>query len=266
MKVLIADDNREFAHSVEKYLTQDPDFEIIGVTYSGEETLSKILTMKPDVVILDVIMPELDGVGIMSKLVESELTKMPIIIVESAVSQDYMAKRAMELGASCFMLKPFDMAILARRMKALYEKEGKSAISSSAKKIPYINIPRTNTPLDAEVEVTNLIHSIGIPPNISGHNYLREAVLMVMEDRGLITGITKELYPNVAKKCKTSATRVERAIRHAIEVSWNKAQDNTYTETFGYFVNVKRGRPTNGEFIAMIADRARLLLKEPALR
>jgi len=265
MKVLICDDNRDFVNLIYEYLKEQEDMEIVGIAYDGNETLRKISEFSPDVVLLDVIMPELDGVGVMQKLAENGTENMPAIIVLSAITQDKMIKEAINLGAYCFMLKPFDLQLLARRIRTTYEEKQKNAVSSvplKSNKTQYINVPRTNTPLDAEVEVTNLMHSIGIPANISGHQYLREAILLVIQDRGMISGITKELYPNVAKKHKTTSTKVERAIRHALEVSWNRGRMDLFEKECGYNTKENRGKPTNGEFIAMAADLIRMKLKQ----
>ncbi|MBP3284914.1 MAG: sporulation transcription factor Spo0A [Clostridia bacterium] len=266
MKVLICDDNKEFVSSIYEYLSGQEDMEVVGVAYDGNETLRKINELSPDVILLDVIMPELDGVGVMQRLVESKMTNPPAVIVLSAISQDKMIKEAIELGAYCFMLKPFEMELLTRRIRSTYEERMKNNSSvkplASSNKTQFINVPRTNTPLDAEVEVTNLMHSIGIPANISGHQFLREAILLVIEDRGMIGGITKELYPSVAKKHKTTSTKVERAIRHALEVSWSRGRMDLFEKECGYNTKENRGKPTNGEFIAMAAELIRMKLKQ----
>jgi len=265
MKVLICDDNKDFVSMVYEYLKEQEDMEIVGIAYDGNETLQKIDEFSPDVVLLDVIMPELDGVGVMQKLAERKLADMPAIIVLSAISQDKMIKEAIELGAYCFMLKPFDLELLGRRIRTTYQERMKNNTfvkPTKPTKTQFINVPRTNTPLDAEVEVTNLMHSIGIPANISGHQYLREAILLVVKDRGMISGITKELYPSVAKKHKTTSTKVERAIRHALEVSWSRGRMDLFEKECGYHMSESRGKPTNGEFIAMAADLVRMKLKQ----
>jgi len=265
MKVLICDDNKDFVSMIYEFLSTQEGIDVVGIAYDGNETLQKINELSPDVILLDVIMPELDGVGVMQRLAESNMSNPPAVIVLSAISQDKMIKEAIELGAYCFMLKPFEPELLVRRLKSTYEermKNNSSIMNVSSNKTQFINVPRTNTPLDAEVEVTNLMHSIGIPANISGHQYLREAILLVVEDRGMISGITKELYPCVAKKHKTTSTKVERAIRHALEVSWNRGRMDLFEKECGYSMNESRGKPTNGEFIAMAADMVRMKLKQ----
>lgn len=265
MRVLICDDNVSFANVVREFMLSQSDFEEVECAYNGKESVDKILSWNPDVVLLDLIMPELDGLGVIEKVTESNMENMPIIILQSAISQEIVVKEALELGAYCFILKPYDLNFLIDRIRSAYSDEngGIAAPAYTIKEIPYINIPKTNTQLDAEIEVTNLMHKVGVPANISGHQYLREAILMVIEDRGLITGITKELYPNVAKKHKTTAAKVERAIRHAIEVSWGRGRLDLLEKTFGYTINPERGKPTNSEFIAMVADKIRMELRLP---
>lgn len=265
MRVLICDDNKDFVSMIYDFLNAQEDIEVVGIAYDGNETLQKINELTPDFILLDVIMPELDGVGVMQRLAESNMPNPPAIIVLSAISQDKMIREAINLGAYCFMLKPFEPELLLRRIRSTYEERVKSGSSLKTvinNKNQFVNIPRTNTPLDAEVEVTNLMHSIGIPANISGHQFLREAILLVVEDRGMIGGITKELYPSVAKKHKTTSTKVERAIRHALEVSWNRGRMDLFEKECGYHLDENRGKPTNGEFIAMAADVVRMKLKQ----
>jgi len=263
MKVLVCDDNRNFTNIVSNFLSSQNDMDVVGIAVNGKEAVEKIIQNKPDVVLLDLVMPELDGLGVIEKLVESKLEKMPRIVLQSAISQEYVIKEALELGAYCFMLKPYELPVLADRIRTAY---GDTSVASPSFLTPpynneYINVTRVNEVLDAEIEVTNLMHKVGIPANISGHQFLREAILMVIEDRGLITGITKELYPNVAKKYKTTGAKVERAIRHAIEVCWLRGRMDVLENTFGYTINPERGKPTNSEFIAMVADKVRMDLR-----
>ena len=266
MKVLVCDDNKSFTNTISNFLATQSDIEEVDIALNGKEALEKILTVNYDVVLLDLVMPELDGLGVMEKLVENRIEKMPKIILQSAISQEFVIKEALELGAYCFMLKPYDLSILADRIRTAY---GDSSVASgNFITLPYVTDSiQANKPvkvLDAEIEVTNLMHKVGIPANISGHQYLREAILMVVEDRGLVTGITKELYPNVAHKHKTTAAKVERSIRHAIEVCWLRGRVDVLESTFGYTINPGRGKPTNSEFIAMVADKIRMDLRVTA--
>ena len=263
MKVLVCDDNKNFTNIVSNFLASQNDMEVVETAVNGKEAIEKIIQSKPDVVLLDLVMPELDGLGVMEKLAVSNLDKMPRIILQSAISQEYVIKEALELGAYCFMLEPYELPVLADRIRTAY---GDNSVASISFVTPpynneYINVARTNEELDAEIEVTNLMHKFGIPANISGHQYLREAILMVIEDRGLITGITKALYPDIAKNHKTTGAKVERAIRHAIETCWLRGRIDVLENTFGYSISPERGKPTNSEFIAMVADKIRMDLR-----
>jgi len=261
MKVLVCDDNRSFTNTVSTFLASQSDEELVDTALNGKEALEKIFSDEYDVVILDLVMPELDGLGVMEKLVQAGMMKMPKIILQSAISQEFVIKEALELGAYCFMLKPYDLNVLADRIRIA---NGDTVVATPN----FINLPDTSeyveVSIDPEIEVTNLMHKVGIPANISGHQFLREAILMVIEDRGLISGITKELYPNVARKCKTTSAKVERSIRHAIEVCWLRGRVDVLENTFGYTINPERGKPTNSEFIAMVADKIRMSLRTTA--
>jgi len=263
MKILICDDNKNFTDTVSKFLDSQEDIEVVGTAINGRDAVEKIIYYRPDVVLLDVVMPELDGLGVMEKLVESNIEKMPKIILVSGITQENVVNEALELGAYCFILKPYEFPALLDRIRTAY---ADSYIASKN----FITPPRLgdksealrqNKILDVEVEVTNLIHKVGIPANINGHQYLREAILRVIEDRGLITGVTKELYPEIAKKYKTTGVKVERSIRHAIEICWLRGRIDVLESTFGYSINPERGKPTNSEFIAMVADKIRMELK-----
>lgn len=263
MKVLICDDNRIFNKILNNFLSAQEDMEVVGIAVNGKDALEKIAQTLPDVVVLDLIMPELDGLGVMEKLAQNRIDKMPKVVLQSAISQEAVIREALELGAYSFILKPYELPVLADRLRSAYN--DKLAASTNFM-IPvynneFIDTRGVNDALNAEVEVTNLMHRIGIPANISGHQYLRESILRVIEDRDLITGITKELYPDVAKKYKTTGPKVERAIRHAIETCWLRGRMDILEDTFGYTVSSKRGKPTNSEFIAMVADKIRMNLR-----
>ena len=265
ISILVADDSKEFANIVKEFLTRYDDFDVVGVANDGNEAIEKILDTKPDVVILDIIMPCIDGIGVLQKINESDIDKKPIVLVLSAVSQEKMTKDAIALGAYCFMLKPFDLEVLAKRIKDVYEeKNSEKDFYTGAifeKKNQYIIPKRLRPTDDVEVEVTNIIHDIGVPAHIKGHQYLREAIMLVMKDNDILNGITKQLYPTVANTFNTTPSRVECAIRHAIEVAWGRGKIDTLESVFGYTINMGKGKPTNSEFIAMIADKLRLEMK-----
>ena len=266
IRVLIADDNKEFCDIVRRYLEKQDDMEVIGIAGDGIEALEMIINIQPEVVILDIIMPHIDGLGVLERLNNSNLENKSKIIILSAVGQDKITQRAIALGADYYFVKPFDMEIFVKRIRELAMgittdiDVPVSAVNQSAQALAVAPIVKTgyNNNSSLEADITNIIHEIGVPAHIKGYHYLREAILMVVKDMDLLGGITKELYPMIAEKFNTTPSRVERAIRHAIEVAWNRGRIETINKIFGYTIHDEKGKPTNGEFIAMIADRLRL--------
>ena len=256
IKIIIADDNSEFVSTFVDFLKEQDDMEVIATAKDGIEAYDKIMEMKPDVVLLDVIMPHLDGIGVLEKLSNSE--NMPICIMLSAVGQDTITKRALSIGASYYMVKPFELDVLVKRIRDLknitrFPINNFILKDNASTKSNYINIANPKSKEDnLEALVTNIIHEVGVPAHIKGYQYLRDGIMMVVEDMDVLNQITKQLYPDLAKKHKTTPSRVERAIRHAIEVAWNRGEINTIENIFGYTVNANKGKPTNSEFIAMI--------------
>ena len=266
IRILVSDDNQDFAKTLVKYLSEDEDIEVVGVARDGDEAFVKIMETKPDIALLDIIMPHLDGLGVLEKLNSANLEKKPICIILSAVGQDKITQRAIELGAQYYIVKPFDIMILIKRIKELkyYQPvQGKNNFISKEIKTQYIDISpdRRSNEDNLEALVTNIIHEVGVPAHIKGYQYLREAIIMVINDIDVINQITKQLYPDIAVKYHTTPSRVERAIRHAIEVAWGRGQQDVVERIFGYTVSAAKGKPTNSEFIAMIADKLRLELK-----
>ena len=263
IKIIIADDNLEFVSTFASYLEAEDDMEILATAKDGIEAYEKIITMKPDVVLLDVIMPHLDGIGVLEKLNESG--NLPVCIMLSAVGQDNITKRALTLGAEYYMVKPFEIDLLIKRIRDLKNINKNNQINFIVKdnnKASYINMNNSKTKEDnLEALVTNIIHEVGVPAHIKGYQYLRDGIIMVIENIDVLNQITKQLYPDLAKKHKTTPSRVERAIRHAIEVAWNRGQIDVVESIFGYTINANKGKPTNSEFIAMIADKLRLEIK-----
>jgi two-component system, response regulator, stage 0 sporulation protein A len=260
ISVIIADDNKEFCNILSDYLLNQRDIVVIGVAKDGLEALKLIEQKKPDLVVLDIIMPYLDGLGVLEKLSSMNLDPMPRVIVLSAVGQDKITQRAIALGADYYVVKPFDMDVFTKRIRELFNNtinsnESRKTISISDSGKPSEN---RNEPTDLELEITGIIHEIGVPAHIKGYMYLREGITMVVNDMELLSAVTKELYPNIAKKYNTTASRVERAIRHAIEVAWSRGQVDTINRIFGYTIHNDKGKPTNSEFIAMVADKLRL--------
>ena len=263
--VLIADDNEEFSKTLATYLKNQEDMEIIGIAKDGLEALSIIGEKEPDVAILDVIMPHLDGLGVLEKVNNNtKLNKKPICIMLSAVGQDKITGKAISLGAEYYVVKPFDIELLLQRIREIknFRPNGSNNfIRKENQKVPYINVNKVKEEDHLEVLVTNVIHGVGVPAHIKGYQYLREAIIMVVNDIDVINQITKSLYPRIAAKFETTPSRVERAIRHAIEVAWGRGEVTLMENIFGYTVSAAKGKPTNSEFIAMIADKLRLELK-----
>ena len=264
IKILIADDNIDFVSTVVTYLSSQEDIEIVGTAKDGVEAFNKIIDTNPTIVLLDVIMPHLDGLGVLEKLNMTN-KKLPIFIMLSAVGQDNVTARAINLGAEYYILKPFKMDVLIKRIRELVnraEVKTQNISNYNDNKSNYIDINSQATKEEIlEIKVTNIIHEVGVPAHIKGYQYLRDGIIMVVNNIEVINQITKQLYPDLAKKYKTTPSRVERAIRHAIEVAWNRGQIETVESIFGYTVNSTKGKPTNSEFIAMIADKLRLDLK-----
>lgn len=252
-KLLIADDNKEFCSILTDFFTDQEDIELVGVTHNGLEALDDITEKQPDVVVLDIIMPHLDGIGVLERLEGAEYR--PRVIMLTAFGQESMTRKAVQLGADYYLLKPFDMEVLANRIKEL----GTGYIQKAAKNI-LANTTQQQTikPKNLNVEVTNIIHQMGVPAHIKGYQYLRDAILNVIAEVNLLGAVTKELYPMIAEKYTTTPSRVERAIRHAIELAWDRGNVEMMNNFFGYTINLDRGKPTNSEFIAMVADKLRI--------
>jgi len=260
INIVIADDNKEFCNILNDYLLNQSDIVVTGIAKDGVEALKLIQEKKPDLVVLDIIMPHLDGLGVLEKLATMEVDPMPRIIILSAVGQDKITQRAITLGADYYVVKPFDMDVFIKRIRqmfnnTIYSDNVKKTITnydSSENKIS------KKEPVDMITEITNIIHEIGVPAHIKGYMYLREAISMVVNNIELLSAVTKELYPSIGKKYNTTASRVERAIRHAIEVALSRGQVETINKLFGYSIHNEKGKPTNSEFIAMVADKLRL--------
>ncbi|MBP2031487.1 two-component system response regulator (stage 0 sporulation protein A) [Clostridium algifaecis] len=262
INVIIADDNKEFCNILSDYLVNQRDIVVTGIAKDGLEALELIQDKKPDLVVLDIIMPHLDGLGVLERLNGMNIDPMPRIIVLSAVGQDKITQRAITLGADYYVVKPFDMDVFTKRIRQMFNNvitnsnESKKAISllNNNSEVRYSG----NSADSLEQEITDIIHEIGVPAHIKGYMYLREAITMVVDNMELLSAVTKELYPSIAKKYNTTASRVERAIRHAIEVAWSRGQIETINKIFGYTIHNGKGKPTNSEFIAMVADKLRL--------
>ena len=250
IKVAIADDNREFVGIIQEYLAGQSDFELVGVGYDGEQILTIIEEKKPDVVILDIIMPHLDGIGVLESL-QGLRVKRPKIIMLTALGQESITQRVVELGADYYILNPFNMDVLASRIRQL-------ATTITMQRPVVAQAIKAQS---VDIEVTNIIREIGIPAHIKGYQYLRDAIIMIISEIELLGAVTKILYPRIAEKYNTTPSRVERAIRHAIEVAWSRGNIDMINRLFGYTIKKEKGKPTNSEFMAMVADKLRLEMR-----
>lgn len=262
IEVFLADDNREFTNLLSEYIQEQDDMTVIGVAYNGEEVIRQLEESRrvPDVMILDIIMPHLDGLGVLEKLRDMNLSPMPKIIMLTAFGQENITQRAVQLGASYYILKPFDMDVLANRIRQLAGSTVAPSVTTSSSVVNTIrsNIVPIGKPKNLDANITSIIHEIGVPAHIKGYQYLREAITMVYNNIEILGAITKTLYPAIAEKFKTTPSRVERAIRHAIEVAWTRGNIDSISHLFGYTINIAKSKPTNSEFIAMVADKLRI--------
>lgn len=257
----IADDNIRMLQLLNDVVATEPSIENVGNAKDGEELFALIKSKSPDVVLLDLIMPKIDGLTVMEKVNENKnIQKKPTFIIISAIGNERIAEDAFNLGADYYIMKPFDNNALLNRIRNI-----KNSMSRNG--TVFKNIKQTVVEQSADREnnlendITGIIHEIGIPAHIKGYQYLREAIFMVVRDMDMLNCITKVLYPTIAKKFQTTSSRVERAIRHAIEVAWSRGKIEVIDELFGYTVNNGKGKPTNSEFIALISDKIRLEYK-----
>lgn len=256
-KLMIADDNSELRSLLATALNGLPQLEVIGSASNGVEALELIEKLSPDIVLTDIIMPKLDGFGVLEYL--SRQPKMPAVIVLSALNQEQFVLRAMELGASYYVAKPFELESLKNRVLDIALRD--EAVREYRR--PTANVLIANElKRSVDEKISTVFITIGIPAHIKGFHFLREAIKLTVDNPDIINRITKELYPNIARKFSTSASKVERAIRHAIEVAWTRGKIENINHIFGYNVYSHNDKPTNGEFIALIADR--LLLEQSA--
>ncbi len=256
VKIAIADDNEKMLNIMGKVLAEQSDFEVVGMATNGVEIINIIKEKQPDIVLLDIIMPQIDGLTVMEKVKEdNEVTKEPTFIVISAVGRESVTEDAFNMGATYYIMKPFDNQMLINRIR--YVKNNKKLLSN---KRPALVTDNSEAVSDRslEADITEIIHDIGIPAHIKGYQYLRDSIMLSVKDNDVINSITKILYPTIAKKYQTTSSRVERAIRHAIEVAWNRGNTDTLNGLFGYTISNGKGKPTNSEFIALIADKIRL--------
>ncbi len=261
IRVLVVDDNHRMSNLEKEILGREEDMEVVGQAADGQEALQMIGTLHPDVVLLDLVMPKMDGIGVLERLNMRQEDGKPQVIVVSAVNQESVTEQTFRLGAAYYVLKPFDSRVLVGRVRDVMEAE-RLAACKPGKVINTVFENRVRRREDQlEADVTAVIHEIGVPAHIKGYQYLRDAIMLAVKDSKMLSGITKLLYPTIAKEHKTTPSRVERAIRHAIEVAWSRGKMDTLEEWFGYTVSARKGKPTNSEFIALVADRIRINYK-----
>ncbi len=249
--VLIADDSAEFGVMCAKELERK-GFAALNCEKDGNSVLRAIHEHSPDAVVVDMFLPSRDAIGIIGETKADVKLKQPAFFVTSGFDNAIMEREVIRAGAAFYILKPFDVSVLADRIKMFTR-------SSAA-------VCRADDPISLEVTVTEILHQIGVPAHIKGYHYLRNAIIMSIADEEVINAVTKRLYPAIAKKYKTTSSRVERAIRHAIEVAWDRGDVETLNSYFGYTIHSLRGKPTNSEFIAMISDKVRLDLRSASAR
>ena len=254
-KIVIADDNKELLCLLTEFLKMQPNMDVVKTFNGGKELLNYLEKEIPDILLLDIFMPSLDGFNTLSMINESEIYNRPKkIIVITAFNSENVQIKASALGADYLIIKPIDLNNLYKILKEFSE-------SLNVKGNTYALKEKDNEKANLDSEITGILHEIGVPAHIKGYLYLRESISMVYSNVDILGGITKVLYPTVAKKYKTTSSRVERAIRHSIEVAWNRGNVDAISQIFSYTISYNKSKPTNSEFIAMIADRLRLAHK-----
>ena len=250
MRVLIAEPEDDFRLVLKDVISEEEDMIVVGETKDGLETVSMMQQFNPDIVLMELVQPKLDGLGILRKF--SELGLSGDVIVMSAFVNSQTCADCGNLGAAYFAPKPVDVPSLLLKMRELRASKSLRMVSTPVMEVPAPSL---------EAMVTDIIHEIGVPAHIKGYGYLRDAIILAVSDMEMLNSITKLLYPTIAKMHQTTPSRVERAIRHAIEVAWNRGKMDTIDSLFGYTINTGKGKPTNSEFVALIADKIRLEYK-----
>lgn len=263
VNVVIVDDNPMILNTLDEVISSEAGLSVIGRADNGKDAIDMIKDTQPDVILLDLVMPQMDGITVVENIKKkTSMLKNPAFIILSAVGGEQMTEEAFQAGANYFLMKPFDKDILVNKIRRI----GKRPVRPVPGKV--LEAPlKAATPEEAamnreeymkehlETDITKMLHELGIPAHIKGYQYLRDAISMVVRDREMMEAVTKILYPEIAKKNYTSSSRVERAIRHAIEVAWGRGSLEVIDELFGYTISTGKGKPTNSEFIALIADK-----------
>ncbi len=259
INVVIVDDNEEVRETLKSVIDKHTDMHLIGTASQGVEAMNLIEESKPDVVLMDWMLSELDGLSVIERAKQKpEINKHTSFIVLSAIGKESIMEKAFSVGADYYIVKPFDAEAVVARVHQMYMSMNTKNKDTARGNIFENDIHRSNSCYSLESDVTNIIHEIGVPAHIKGYQYLRDAIMMSVNDTEMLNSITKILYPTIAKQHKTTPSRVERAIRHAIEVAWSRGKMDTIDALFGYTVSNGKGKPTNSEFVALIADKIRL--------
>lgn len=263
VNVVIVDDNPMILNTLDEVISSEAGLSVIGRADNGKDAIDMIKDTQPDVVLLDLVMPQMDGITVVENIKKkTSMLKNPAFIILSAVGGEQMTEEAFQAGANYFLMKPFDKDILVNKIRRI----GKRPVRPVPGKVLEAPLKAATTEEAAmnreeymkehlETDITKMLHELGIPAHIKGYQYLRDAISMVVRDREMMEAVTKILYPEIAKKNYTSSSRVERAIRHAIEVAWGRGSLEVIDELFGYTISTGKGKPTNSEFIALIADK-----------
>lgn len=256
ISILIADNNCELASSLANHFNSQEDTEVAAITYDGVEANSLVDSLSPDVVVLDLVLPKLDGLSLLKKISERPKDKRPIMIVYSVSGAACAIEASLRSGADYYIIKPQPFDEILEIIRSLSKQKAPEASAAGI-----ISGKKESADFDLETLVTENLHELGVPAHIKGYHYIRRAIMMVIEDMDMLNFITKQLYPEIAKAFGTTSSRVERAIRHSIEVAWVRGKPEAMNSIFGYTIHTGKGKPTNSEFIAMVADRIRLQIK-----
>lgn len=263
LNIAIADDNRQALEMLGEILKNEKDYCVVGTAENGNDAYNMILSKKPDVVLMDIVMPGMDGITVMEKVRKTpELGEAVSFIMVTAASSENLTADAFHLGASYYIMKPFTRESVLEKLRRVNGYRKKTTTLTGSRTVnPYMD-REEYIEQNLENDVTQILHEIGIPAHIKGYQYLRDSIVLSVSDKEMLGAVTKILYPAIAKKRQTTPSRVERAIRHAIEVAWSRGKLETINELFGYTVSTGKGKPTNSEFIALIVDKIRLDYKK----
>ena len=248
ISVIIADENKELVSSIKQIIQENSKIKRVETCFNGEETLEKIINIKPDVVVLDAILSGIDGFEVIEETKKQGVDTKFIFL--TSLTSDTFVQKAMNLGAGYYMIKPVSSELILKRILEVAELNSGEVKNNQVEEVSKINKNRA-----MEEKITNIFITVGIPAHIKGYHFLREAIKMAIENPEIINSITKQLYPSIAERFSTSASKVERAIRHAIEVAWNRGKIENINSVFGIKVYSNNEKPTNGEFIALVADK-----------